>query len=385
MSQRIFLSYSQPDKSLAERICAAIEQAGHSCWIAPRDIPAGTIWAAAIIDAINNCDRVLLIFSTDSNASTFVMREMDLAVTKHKPIVVVRLQDELPSGPMEFYLATSQWLDVFDCSDDQLLSEVQKTISAPVSTRLPTLTQLVEQFTPLESQLAQFIERGITTLDSITGQLIPEGNLNAAQIGRVFDTAIQFGAEVYNHKSPEGCATIYSHACRKLYAILHDSDATTRPSYVTQLLQQLPELFDKYPEVTARNADAFAWKLRHVFDHFHVFRGIEDVNKLFREIQKSGGLNIESVTLVIRVAIQHGNVLYQTEDLFGCAELHSHTANEILTSLAEHPPTSDRLLRIGAELSSILQRYEDVTAENADAQAWALFNALAGVLNSPSR
>ena len=48
-TRQVFISHSATDRDAAEAICAALEAAGLACWIAPRDIPAGTPWAAAIM------------------------------------------------------------------------------------------------------------------------------------------------------------------------------------------------------------------------------------------------------------------------------------------------------------------------------------------------
>jgi len=45
MSHDIFISYSSKDKPIADGICASLETAGIRCWIAPRDIAAGTALA----------------------------------------------------------------------------------------------------------------------------------------------------------------------------------------------------------------------------------------------------------------------------------------------------------------------------------------------------
>lgn len=37
----VFISYASSDKPVADAVCAALEQRGIRCWIAPRDILPG--------------------------------------------------------------------------------------------------------------------------------------------------------------------------------------------------------------------------------------------------------------------------------------------------------------------------------------------------------
>ena len=41
----VFVSYATEDRSTAEAVCAALEASGLRCWIAPRDIHPGSVWA----------------------------------------------------------------------------------------------------------------------------------------------------------------------------------------------------------------------------------------------------------------------------------------------------------------------------------------------------
>ena len=51
MAHHVFVSYSQHDKPVADAVVARLEQAGFRCWMAPRDVLAGTSWGDAIVNA----------------------------------------------------------------------------------------------------------------------------------------------------------------------------------------------------------------------------------------------------------------------------------------------------------------------------------------------
>ena len=81
----VFISYSEKDRPTADQVCAALETNGIRCWIAHRDILAGKDWGGAIIDAINESRVMVLVFSSNSNTSPQIMREVERAVNKEVP------------------------------------------------------------------------------------------------------------------------------------------------------------------------------------------------------------------------------------------------------------------------------------------------------------
>lgn len=111
MEYDVFLSYSSKDAVTAEILCSALESNGIKCWIAPRDISPGKQWGGAILDGISQCKLFVLIFSSNSNCSDQVIREVDRAVHKGLIIIPFRIEDTLPTGTMEYYLSTTHWMD----------------------------------------------------------------------------------------------------------------------------------------------------------------------------------------------------------------------------------------------------------------------------------
>ena len=67
-------------KPAADTVCSILEQNGISCWIAPRDITPGLDFAEAIIDGIKSSKLFILVYSSNSNNSKQVIREVDRAV-----------------------------------------------------------------------------------------------------------------------------------------------------------------------------------------------------------------------------------------------------------------------------------------------------------------
>lgn len=111
MAHDVFISHSNIDKAVAHAACAMFEQNGIRCWIAPRDVPGGSEWAEAIIDAIEKAKVMVLIFSTHSNESRQVRREIELAVSRGLTIMPLRLEKIEPTRSMAYYMAGVHWID----------------------------------------------------------------------------------------------------------------------------------------------------------------------------------------------------------------------------------------------------------------------------------
>ena len=130
MGHDIFISYSNKDKTTADAICAALEVNGIRCWIAPRDILPGSDWGEAIIDAIHGCRAMLLIFSSSSNTSPQIKREVERAVNAGIPVVPVRIEDVMPSKSLEYFISTQHWLDALTPPMEQHLQYLVSTMRA---------------------------------------------------------------------------------------------------------------------------------------------------------------------------------------------------------------------------------------------------------------
>lgn len=130
----IYLSYSSNDKAIAEAICNGLEEKGLKCWIPARDVQLGQSYGEAVINAIEKCNAVIVIFSSNSNSSQQVLREVGKAVEKDKIIVTLKIQDIPPSKHLEYYLSTPFTLDATKNTINETidqLAEILKNIMPP--------------------------------------------------------------------------------------------------------------------------------------------------------------------------------------------------------------------------------------------------------------
>jgi len=68
-ARTVFISYASQDATVANAVVGALEYAGLSCWIAPRDVEPGARYADEIVSAINESRAVVLVLSAHSVAS----------------------------------------------------------------------------------------------------------------------------------------------------------------------------------------------------------------------------------------------------------------------------------------------------------------------------
>jgi adenylate cyclase len=106
-----FISYASQDAALADALCVALERQGVGCWIAPRDVRPGDFYADAIVQAINACSVLVVVLSRNSVDSAHVLREVERASAKKRPVITFRI-DSAPMPPgLEYFLSASQWID----------------------------------------------------------------------------------------------------------------------------------------------------------------------------------------------------------------------------------------------------------------------------------
>jgi hypothetical protein len=110
---QVFISYSSDDRAVAEKVCRLLERDGITCWIAPRDISPGHDYGEQIIDAIQSTRVMVLILSANANASVFVKKEVERAISTGKVVVPLRIQDVQPSKALQLFVSSSQWIDAW--------------------------------------------------------------------------------------------------------------------------------------------------------------------------------------------------------------------------------------------------------------------------------
>jgi hypothetical protein len=81
----VFISHSSKDRAAADAICAHLESAGIKCWISPRNIEPGATSTKGIMQGLDACRVLTLVFSEHANDSDSVQREVAKASPPGSP------------------------------------------------------------------------------------------------------------------------------------------------------------------------------------------------------------------------------------------------------------------------------------------------------------
>ena len=127
----VFISYEKTDKAVADQICQYLEEQGLQCWIAPRNVLAGKEWDVSIIEAIKTAGCMVLVFSSQADASKQVKREITIADSNNVPIIPCRIKNVEPSN-LAYFLTLAHWFDAFELSLEHHLPQLLKTITSHV-------------------------------------------------------------------------------------------------------------------------------------------------------------------------------------------------------------------------------------------------------------
>jgi TolB-like protein len=138
LGRDVFVSYASHDAAEAQKACAALEAAGFKCWIAPRDVVPGTLYADGIVGAIDESRILVLILSKDAVASAHVGKELERATSKRHPIIALRLDTAPLTRAFEYFLNESQWIEVGAVGADgaigKLVEAARRHLSPGVAT-----------------------------------------------------------------------------------------------------------------------------------------------------------------------------------------------------------------------------------------------------------
>ena len=128
MAHDVFISYSAKDKAIADGVCATLEGRAIRCWIAPRDILPGQDWDTAIIGAIKAAKIMVLVFSSHSNDSFAVHREVKAAFSNGLIVAPLRLDDVRLNENLEFFMGLVHWLDAMTPPIEGHLTQLAESV-----------------------------------------------------------------------------------------------------------------------------------------------------------------------------------------------------------------------------------------------------------------
>jgi len=133
----VFVSYSRKDETIAQRLIADLNAAGHACWFDQMSIKSNENWSKAISLGINHSYAFVTLVSQASNDSKWVLREYLAADEKpNLPIYVLQLEAcEIPIQMKE-----KQATRLFPKYEDGL-RKLLEALPVPLTTSVKTVSQ----------------------------------------------------------------------------------------------------------------------------------------------------------------------------------------------------------------------------------------------------
>ena len=257
--REVFLSYASRDEVAAQRICNYLESADVAVWMAPRDVPAGALYADAIVRAINACRTLVLVLSQDSVDSSHVGKEIERASSKRKPVVAVRLDATELTPSLEYFLSESQWIDAragLEPALPKLAAGVRRLGAATAPAALRRVPAEVPPAMPAGARGAHSAVRTAATIAAVAAALLA-GWFIAARVGWIHRAA----APAVSASGAEASVPAPT-ATRKSIAVMPFTDLSEKKDqeyFSDGLSEELIDLLGKVPglRVPARSSSFY--------------------------------------------------------------------------------------------------------------------------------
>lgn len=104
MPADVFVSHSVKDDSVTADLVYALEEAGITCWLAPRDLSAGADSEQAVLEAIAEAKVFVLMLSPGSTESAQIRNELAAAENSRKKFIVLETERTVSPEVFNHYL-----------------------------------------------------------------------------------------------------------------------------------------------------------------------------------------------------------------------------------------------------------------------------------------
>jgi hypothetical protein len=201
MAHDVFISFAAGDKQAADAVCARLEQAGIRCWIAPRDEVAGSDWAAAIVNAIESARVFVLVFSSSTNGSSHVGREVDIAIRAGVIVVPFRIEAVEPVGSLRYFVGSAHWLDAItppmEAHLETLTATLQSLLDPSADVRIPATPEDSKPRDRRRWLIPVAVLAGLAMLGLAVGGVLAAGNGSGGA-----HALCDSGIEWHQHQTP---------------------------------------------------------------------------------------------------------------------------------------------------------------------------------------
>ncbi|MFL6212618.1 MAG: toll/interleukin-1 receptor domain-containing protein [Blastocatellia bacterium] len=105
---KVFLSYAQPDRSLADKVASVLKASGFEVWNPSFDILPGENFAEKIAQALKECEAMVVLLTPEAVASSNVLWEISYALGQ--PSYAHRLLPVFVGGPDQIPEEKIPWI-----------------------------------------------------------------------------------------------------------------------------------------------------------------------------------------------------------------------------------------------------------------------------------
>ena len=130
MPHQVFVSYATEGQGGSRAGLLGSRDRGVACWIAPRDIPPGQSYAAAIVGATHDARHFVLVLPRRANDSRHIENEVERAFSQHLAIHPLRVEPIQLNSELEYFLSRPQWFDLFGGPIEERVRQFARALAA---------------------------------------------------------------------------------------------------------------------------------------------------------------------------------------------------------------------------------------------------------------
>ena len=181
MNYDVFISYCSDDRKIADALVHHLEAKEIRCWIDHRDLLPGFSWREGIIEALEGSPGIamVLLFSSASNKSRQVIKEISMADEENILVIPVRIENILPIGAIKLELQGRHWLDVFEGKEDRIekaAERIKETLTRYSEKRSPKQDSVPKSKAsrPMEKELTPTTHDAAAPVNTVSAGTVAE-------------------------------------------------------------------------------------------------------------------------------------------------------------------------------------------------------------------
>lgn len=124
----VFISYSSKQRDIALSISEELKKHGLNPWIDVKLLQGGDEYLEKIPSAIQNSTMLLVVLTSDAIESSWVTKEINVAISSHKVVVPYKSDNCEVRGKMYFLLSDIEIIDSSKLSIEGLIKLINKKI-----------------------------------------------------------------------------------------------------------------------------------------------------------------------------------------------------------------------------------------------------------------